>query len=134
MITNEIKIRVSYADTDQMGVAHHSHYLVYFERGRTELMREMGLPYSEMEKNGTMLPVIEVHCNYLKGARYDELITIRSILKEKPTVRIKIEYEILNESGKELLATGYTIHSFVNSHGKPTRPPKEFLQLVSGLT
>ncbi|MCH7760272.1 acyl-CoA thioesterase [candidate division TA06 bacterium] len=134
MITNEIKIRVSYADTDKMGVTYHSRYLEYFERGRTELLRELGLPYAEMERDGISLPVIEAHCNYLKGAQYDELITVKSLLKEKPTVRIKIEYEVLDDSKKELIATGYTIHSFVNSNGKPTRPPKEFLKLISELT
>ena len=130
MISNEIQIRISYADTDQMGVTYYARYMEFFERGRTELLRELGLPYAAMEKDGISLPVIEAHCKYMKGARYDELITIRSILKEKPMARIKIEYEVFNDSKKDLIATGYTIHSFVNSNGKPTRPPKEFQNLI----
>jgi acyl-CoA thioester hydrolase len=130
MISNEIKIRISYADTDQMGVAYYARYMEFFERGRTELLREMGYAYSEMEKEGVYLPVIEAHCKYMKSARYDDLITVKSIL-EKPSARIKIDYEITNDSGNELLAKGYTIHSFVTSHGKPTRPPKEFLKLIN---
>ena len=97
------------------------------------MLREMGLPYAAMEKNGISLPVVEAHCKYMKGARYDDLITIKSFLKEKPMARIKIEYEVFNASKKEILAIGYTIHSFVNSNGKPTRPPKEFQTLVRGL-
>jgi acyl-CoA thioester hydrolase len=130
MITSNYRIRVSYADTDQMGVVYYSRYFVYFERARTELMRELGLPYSKMERSGVMLPVTEACCEYKKGMRYDDVIVIRTSISEPPKSRIRMDYEILDEKESRVLATGHTIHSFVDQHGKARRPPKEFVKSI----
>jgi len=131
MITSETKIRVRYADTDQMKMIYHSKYLEYFEQGRSDLLRAIGLPYPKIESMGFYLPVIEAHAKFLKAGRYDDLLTVRTMLSEPPQVRVTIEYAIINEDSQELLVAGYTVHGFVDAaNGKPTRPPTEFLTLV----
>lgn len=130
MITNEVEIRVTYADTDQMGVAYYARYFEYFERGRAELLRNMGTPYSKMEGEGVKMPVIEAYCKYLKGARYDEVIRVKTFLKNLPKARVRIEYEVCDESGEDVLATGYTVHSFINDKGRPTKPPLDFVEVI----
>ena len=129
MIEGKIKIRVSYADTDQMGVVYYARYLEYFERGRNELFRELGLPYRKLENQGIMLPAIEAHCEYKRGAKYDEVITVRTFLKEFQGVRIRMDYEIFGEENV-LIVTGYTVHTFVNTQGKVMKPPKNFIEIV----
>jgi len=131
MISTETKIRVRYADTDQMKMIYHSKYLEYFEQGRSDLLREIGLPYPEIEKMGYYLPVVEAHAKFLKAGRYDDLLTVRTMLTELPQVRITIEYAIINDETKELLVAGYTVHGFVDANsGKPTRPPEKFIEIV----
>lgn len=129
MITSEINIRVLYAHTDKMGIINNSRYLEYFEAGRNTLLRDIGFPYTELEKLNFGLPVIEAHINYVSTATYDDVVTIRSFLKNLPTVKVKIDYElVVNE---KVIATGYTVHSFINMITlKPARPPKEFIELV----
>lgn len=126
MISAETSVRVRYADTDQMGVAYHSNYLVWFEVGRTELMRDLGLPYTEMEARGISLPVIEAWCHYVRAAKYDDCLTIISAMNEMPRARVKLSYRVLKEDSI-LLAEGYTVHGFLSESGKPVRPPKYFL-------
>lgn len=106
MFVTESKVRVRYAETDQMGVVYHSHYFQYFEVARAEAIRELGFTYADMEKMGTIMPVIEVQCRYLRPALYDDLLTVKVILKEMP-VHHKIEFhqEVYNEKA-ELLVTG----------------------------
>jgi acyl-CoA thioester hydrolase len=104
---------------------------VYFERARTELMRELGLPYSEMERSGVMLPVTEAHCEYKKGMRYDDVIVVKTSISEPPRSQMRMDYQILDEKESRVLATGHTIHSFVDQHGKARRPPKEFVKLIT---
>lgn len=129
MIVSETAIRVRYADTDQMKMAYYARYFEYFEQGRSDLLRFMGLPYPEIERLGYYLPVIEAHANYAKSARYDDLIVIRTIVREVPQARIRIEYEVLAEDRQEQLASGHTVHSFVNAAtGKPTRAPQQFME------
>jgi len=132
MIVSETIIRVRYADTDQMRMAYYGRYFEYFEQSRSDLLRKMGLPYPEIERLGFYLPVIEAHANYMKPARYDDALQVTAIVKELPMARIRIEYEVRGEADRELLATGHTVHSFVNaSTGKPTRAPEQFLQKFS---
>jgi len=129
MISSEITYRVLYAHTDIMGVANNERYLEYFEAGRNELLRTTGYSYKEMEKENIGLPVIEAHCKYIKPAYYDDIIKIKAYLKNLPTVRMKIDYELFVED--KLIAEGYTIHSFVKLTGlKPVRPPEHFLKLL----
>lgn len=115
MFTSETKIRVRYAETDQMGVVYHGNYFAYFEAARGESIRQLGFSYADIEKMGVIMPVVEVQCRYLRPARYDELVTVKVILKELP-VHHKIEFhqEILNEAG-DLLATGRVILYFMEA-------------------
>ena len=103
MIQSRTEIAVRYAETDMMGVVYHGSYLPWFEVGRTTLLREQGLPYRELEAGGFRLPVLEVAVRYLKPARYDDAVTIVTTLRERPLLRIRLEYEVLR--GSELLAT-----------------------------
>ena len=124
-------IRVRYADTDQMKMAYYGKFFEYFEQGRSDLLRELGMPYPEIERLGYYLPVIEAHAEYLKSARYDDLLVVRTILKEVPQVRIRIEYEVRADGSSDILAHGHTVHGFVNaSSGKPARAPRRFMELV----
>jgi acyl-CoA thioester hydrolase len=132
MISSETKIRVRYADTDQMKMIYHSKYLEYFEQGRSDMLREIGMPYPKIEAMGYYLPVIEAHAKFIKAGRYDELLTVRTMLTEVPQARITIEYAIMNEGSRELLVAGYTKHGFVDVNtGKPTRAPKDFIDIVT---
>ena len=127
MIENTTRIRVRYADTDQMGVAYYARYLEWFEVGRTEMLRAQGLPYAEIEKEKVALPVLEAHCKYRKAVRYDQLLRVVSRLKEIPRASLRIDYEIFDE-GDQLLAEGYTLHTFINFAGRPVRPPQVFMR------
>ncbi|MBS4027449.1 MAG: acyl-CoA thioesterase [Ignavibacteriales bacterium] len=125
------KIRVRYADTDQMKMVYYGKYFEYFEQGRSDLMREIGMPYSEIEKRGIFIPVIEAHAEYGKPCRFDELLEVKTILKEIPSSKIIIEYELRNAETSELYATGYTHHCFLNSSNQiPTRAPVYFREAV----
>jgi acyl-CoA thioester hydrolase len=124
--------RVAYADTDKMGVVYYANYLVFFERMRTELLREAGLPYAELEKMGVMLPVIEAFCKYRQPARYDDLLTFKGRVEEIRGPRVKIVCEVWRDGVP--LVSGHTVHACVNSLGRPVRPPKEFSALISDIS
>ena len=118
--------RVRYPETDRMGIAHHSHYLVWFELGRTEWMRELGAPYGELEdREAAFFPVVEVGAAYKASARYDELLSIATRLAWVERVRMRLEYRI--ERDGTLLATGHTVHACVDRDGRPRRIPDELL-------
>jgi acyl-CoA thioester hydrolase len=127
MFSSDTKIRVRYIETDQMGMVYHGHYFQYFESARAESIRQLGLTYADMEKKmGVIMPVIEVQCRYLRPARYDDLLTIRLILKELP-VHHKIEFfqEVYNEA-QELLANGRVVLYFMEAGTmKRTNIPEE---------
>ena len=106
--------RVPYADTDKMQVVYYANYFVYFERVRNEMLRESGLTYSQMEKRGLLLPVVEAHCVYRLPAVYDDLVDIVGWFETGTATRIRIVCEIIRE--KKLLATGYTIHACLSSN------------------
>ncbi len=131
MFTSETQIRVRYAETDQMGVVYHSNYFPYFESARAESIRQLGFTYADMEKMGVIMPVIDVHCRYLRPARYDDLLTIKTMLKELPVHhKIEFHHEVLNEKG-ELLAVGKIILYFMEANGmKRTTMPAELLARV----
>lgn len=119
----EFKVRVRYAETDQMGVVYHGNYAQYFEMGRVEWLRNLGLSYKFMEENGIMLPVVSLTMNYKKPARYDDLIRVKTIFKSQTSVKIEFDYEIFNEK-EELLTTGTSMLVFVDMKtGRPTLPP-----------
>lgn len=130
-VSSVTKIRVRYADTDQMRRAYYGNYFSYFEEGRSELLRSIGLPYPEIESMGYYLPVAEAQAKYLKPARYDDLLAITATIDNVPEARILIRYEVRLDGSPDLLATGYTVHPFVAIEtGKPTRPPRRFMDLL----
>lgn len=129
MKEHEIKVRVRYSETDQMGVVYHGNYAQYFEMGRVEWLRNMGISYKWMEDNGIMLPVVSLTMNYKKPARYDDLITIKTKMIKLSSVKIEFDYEITNENN-ELLTTGYSMLVFVDMKtNRPTAVPKYILDL-----
>lgn len=129
MFTSSTQIRVRYAETDQMGVVYHSNYLIYFETGRVESIRQLGFTYAEMEKLGVLMLVTDVHCRYLRPAKYDDLLTIKTTLKELPVHhKIKFEQEVFNEKN-ELLVAGQIILYFMETNGmKQTSMPVQLLE------
>ena len=129
----EFTVRVRYAETDQMGVVYHGNYAQYFEMGRVEWLRNMGVSYKWMEENGVMLPVVSLSMNFKKPARYDDLLTVKTILKSQTSVKIEFDYEIYNEND-ELLTTGYSMLVFVDMKtGKPILPPSYVLEKIAAL-
>lgn len=130
MFEHSTKLRVRYGETDQMGYMYYGNYASFYEVGRVEMLRSLGLTYSGMEASGIMMPVVELNCRYLKPALYDEEITIRVIMEEMPRIRIHFKYELYNEK-QELINTGETLLVFINM--QTTRPciaPKDFLEKV----
>ena len=117
------QIRVRYAETDKLGIAYNSHYLVWFEVGRTELLRKLGLTYEELERRGFHFPLNEAGIKYLKPALYDDVLTITTTMGNKPGVRVRIEYTVHKDGEK--IATGYTEHAFTDNRLCPVRPPKD---------
>lgn len=128
MITNINQFRVRYGETDQMGVVYHGNYANYLELGRIEWLRKFGISYKEMEEKGIMLPVISLNINYLKPAKYDDLLTIKTILKKLPSASISFEYELFNDQG-ELLTTAVTKLVFIDKiKNRPTRAPEYLMK------
>ena len=127
MISHDTQIRVLYRDTDKMGVVYHANYIAFYEAARTEMFRAIGLPYTELEAQGIVMPIVEVESKYKAPAFYDQLLTVRATLKELPVVRCSIEYEVYDEQCK-LLNTGKTVLGYVNvERQRPCRAPKEFI-------
>ncbi len=122
--------RVVYSDCDPFNVVYYANYFTLFERGRTELFRDMGIPYSTIEKQGLYVPVSDTRCRYKRSARYDDLLSIESVVQEIKRARITIAYRILRNNRQELLAEGYTVHAFVNTEGKPRRIPAEIIEKI----
>lgn len=127
MFENSTKIRVRYAETDQMGYMYYGNYAQFFEVGRVEMLRSLGLTYSGMEASGIIMPVLEMKCKYLKPARYDEEITVKVIMDKMPGVKIHFRYELFNEK-QELIHLGETLLVFVNmANNRPCLPAQDFL-------
>lgn len=130
MLVREYQMRVWYVDTDQMGIVHHSNYVRYYEAARSDLMRELGTSYAEIERGGIMLPVLEVSSKYLAPIYYDEMITVEISVDEVPKARIRFNYRIFNEK-KELVNTGYVVLGFMHSDTRrPTRAPEWFVKMA----
>ena len=120
------RLRVRYPETDRMGVVYHAHYLVWFELGRTELMRELGCPYGELEDRASIFfPVIELSVRYLASARYDEELEVRTRLVSSGLARVRFEYRLVRPESEQLLATGFTEHAAVGPDGRPVRMPTD---------
>jgi acyl-CoA thioester hydrolase len=129
MFVSETKLRVRYAETDQMGVVYHSNFFLYYEVSRAESIRELGYTYADMEKMGVIMPVVEVQSRFLQPALYDDLLTVKTILKELPVHhKIEFHHEVYNEK-KELLVTGKVILYFMEAKTmKRTTMPGQLME------
>ena len=130
MIRYDHPIKVYYKDIDQMGIVYYSRYFEFFEEARTEMLSSIGLDYSNIEENGAMLPVIEAHCEYKKGATFSQDIIVKTYIRELPKVKIKFEYKICPAGSDEILLTGYTVHACTNLKGKPVKMPKYIRKIL----
>ena len=115
---NETKVVVRYAETDKMGIVHHSNYYAWFEVGRGEFILESGMSYRELEENGIMMPLRETYCKYIKGAKYEDNIIIETFIKELTPVKVIFNYNVIREEDGKLLAKGATTQVFVNNDFK----------------
>jgi acyl-CoA thioester hydrolase len=127
MFEHTTKIRVRYGETDQMGYMYYGNYAEFYEVGRVEMLRSLGMTYSAMEASGIMMPVLELNCKYLKPALYDEEISVKVIMDKLPGVKIHFRYELYNHND-ELINKGETLLVFVNMKTtRPCMPPQEFI-------
>lgn len=130
MYQDEVKIRVRYAETDQMGYVYYGNYATYYEVARVEAFRSLGFLYSDMERDGVGMPVVHMETKYHGPARYDELLTVKVIIPEMPRARIRFLYEVTNEAGK-LINDGETELVFMRmDNGRPTKPPATLKELL----
>jgi len=129
-IVHSISLRVRYSETDQMGTVYNSRPLEWFECGRTELLRDLGLPYSDLERKGLFLPLIESHIEYLGRARYDDLLRITTTLALQGRARLRCDVEVVQAESAKRVARGYTVHVFTDAAGKPMRPPTWLIDAV----
>ena len=130
MLSQEVSIRVRYAETDQMGYVYYGNYATYYEVARVECLRNLGLSYKIMEEEGIMMPVVENTSKYILPAKYDDLLTIKIFVKEMPSKRITFEYEIYNEREK-LINLGITILAFVDmKNGRACSAPESIISLL----
>lgn len=130
MLVSETKIRVYYEDTDQMGVVYYGKYLRYYEIGRTEMIRNLGISYKQIEDSGILLPARSVRINYIKPAHYDDLLTIRTIVDQIPKVKFLIKGEIYNQNN-ELVNEGEVVLVFYNGKtNRPCKAPEEFVSTL----
>ena len=132
MKIDEIQIRVRYGETDQMGVVYHGNYALYLEMGRIEWLRKLGVSYKSMEENGIMLPVVSMSINYKKSAGYDDVINVKTQLKNKPTAKIEFEYEITDKDGEILTIANTTLVFIDMKTNRPVRAPQYILDLLDG--
>jgi acyl-CoA thioester hydrolase len=125
-----VQVQVRYPEVDPMGVAHHSHHFVWFEIGRTEWMRDRGLPYASVEEEGIFLPVVEASCSYRAPVRYDDRLKVRTEVAEAGAVRVTFTYRIERADDGALLASGRTTHAAVDRRGRPRRLPQALRELL----
>jgi len=126
-------VRARYPETDRMGVVHHSHYFVWFEIGRTELLRELGMPYAALEEEHVFMPVVEAAARYRSPVRYDEEVDVETQLTDLTGVQVSFEYRLLRHPGGEPVASGFSRHAAVDENGRPRRLPQDVRARLSGL-
>lgn len=125
------RVRVRYAETDKMGVVYHANYFVWFEVGRTDLLRSLGWTYREMEEDGVSLPVIEAHCQYHRSAKYDDELEVRAEGRMLSPVRMEFTYQVVRREDMAVAASGRTVHAAVDRAGKPCRLPDRIRQVFA---
>lgn len=124
-------LRVRYAETDKMGVVYHANYFVWFEVGRTDLLRTLGWSYRKMEEDGVSLPVIEAHCEYHRSAKYDDELEVRAEGRMLSPVRMAFTYEVVRCEDQTVSASGRTVHAALDRTGKPCRLPERIRQVFA---
>jgi len=133
MIVGETKLRVRYAETDKMGVAYHSNFVIWFEVGRVELLRQLGFQYSEMEsEDNCHIPVVDLRVRYKAPAQYDDEIVVRTQIKNVRSSLLHFSYEVFREADRTLLATGETMHIIVNRKLERTALPEKYMHAFNG--
>lgn len=125
MFCYDHKIRVRYGETDAMGIVHHGNYPLYYEEARTEMLRSLGLSYAELERQGTMMPVVDMYIRYVAPAYFDDVLTVRVSLKEAPAARIVFHYEVINSEEKIINHATVTLAFMSAATRRPCRAPKE---------
>ena len=130
----EFRVRVIYADTDAMGIVYHANYIKWFEVGRAELMREIGVVYSELELSGYKLPVTRIGCHYFLPAKYDDVLVIKTEITSLKQASVRFDYVILDEKKERILAEGFTLHPFINKEGKVARVPRYIIDKINETT
>mgnify|MGYP006307547759 CR=1 FL=1 len=128
MTPHDTHIQVPYADVDRMGFVYYANYLVYFEMARSQLLRDWGLPYTKLEREGVLLPVLEAHVDYRRPAHYEDELIVRTVACRFEGARLRIEYEV--RRGDEHLAGGHTVHACMTPEGRPRRPPASLKALM----
>jgi len=131
MTSHRTTCRVIYGDTDNMGQAYYGNYFRWFEIGRSEMFRSLGLPYKAVEEHGIFLPVAESHCKYASPAKYDDILVIETSLDSTLKAGLKFNYRIFKEDGRTLIAEGYTKHPCVNREGRVVRPPQFLREVIA---
>ena len=121
MYTHTTQVRVRYAETDQMGYVYYGHYATYYEVGRVEALRQLGIRYKDLEAAGIMMPVLENRSKYIRPALYDDLLTIKVMVRDLPTLRIKFDIEIYNEAGT-LINVGETTLVYIDATTQKVMP------------
>jgi acyl-CoA thioester hydrolase len=129
--THSVKLRARFAETDAMRVVHHTEYFVWFEVARTELLRSLGLPYTEIQKRGFHIPLVEAMANYKAPARYDDEVEVKIQAGKVGRSSIRLDYEVTKLPGKELLCTGHTVHVLIGEDGKPKEIPADLRERLS---
>lgn len=124
---------VRYAETDQMGIAHHSNYPIWYEVARTDLIKQMGMTYSEMEQQGLLMPLLELQCKYISAAYYEDSLVVEAVMTKLSGVKLEIEYAVYRESDETLLNVGKTVHALVGRDLKPVNIRKEYPELYQKL-
>ena len=131
MYSSETTVRVRYSETDQMQYVYYGNYATYYEVGRVEILRQLGMSYRSLEESGIMMPVLETHSYYHLPAKYDDLLTIKITIPQLPLVKIKFEYEIFREDGKKI-HSGETTLAFIDmKSGKPCKAPEKMRELLA---
>ncbi len=130
IVKNRTEYRVIYGDTDQMGIVYYANYLRWFERGRAEFLRQVGLPYGTIEERGYQFPVTEVNCRYANSARYDDVVIVETGLVELGRASLSFVYRILRQANNDLLASGSTKHACITHSGKVSRIPSFLIEAL----
>ncbi|HSQ87804.1 thioesterase family protein [Romboutsia sp.] len=125
----EMRFAVRYVETDKMGIAHHSNYAIWFEAGRTEFFKKIGIPYSKIEDDGVLLPLIDLKCSFKKPAMYEDEIIIKTKLENMTNVKVTFSYELYNSFNNNLIATGETTHAWTDKNLKPINIKKKLNKL-----